>query len=197
MIILLKRLSWISHDKSFKFEMKYESVNDDCSIQIYASQRTTDLFNQTWCFSDLLIDFEYYKSELLSVAKLQSTSFSRNVDLLMNWLRSCIVEHDKCKTLFSEECLLDADENVSLSTHVIDVNESDNEDAQIKILMTKSCNEWYLALSHQWEQLQLTESERRRAWVIFLKLIHWIKRMSCCLLTEVREEERRTMKRES
>jgi len=42
-----ERLSWILHCESSKFEMEYGSANDGCSIQVYAPQRTTDLFNQT------------------------------------------------------------------------------------------------------------------------------------------------------
>ena len=78
----------------------------------------------------------------------------------MDWLHLCIGEHDKCKILFSGECLLDDDENVSLPTRVIDVGESANEGAQAKILATKGCNGRYLALSHRWGQLQRIRSVR-------------------------------------
>ncbi len=90
----------------------------------------------------------------------QPAKSSRNISLLVDWLRLCIGEHNKCKNLFSGECLLDADKNVPLPTRVIDVGESANQGAQAKILATKGCNGRYLALSHRWGQLQRIRSVR-------------------------------------
>lgn len=89
---------------------------------------------------------------------MQPASSSKSISLLTDWLRLCIGEHDKCKILFSGECLFDADENARLPTRVIDVGGSANEGA--RILATNGCNGRYLTLSHRWGQLQRIRSVR-------------------------------------